>query len=60
VGLPPPLVKTVDPLHVWNHRGVNEEDQLLMSSSELFWRTSYLSIASLAMASTRSRFRVAW
>ena len=60
MGLPPPLVKTVDPFHVWSHRIVNEEDQLLMSSGELFWRTSYLSIASLAMAPPRSRIRVAW
>jgi hypothetical protein len=60
VGLPPPLVKTVILFHGGFWHDVNEEDQLLMSSSELFWRTSYLSIASLAMALPRSRFRVAW
>jgi hypothetical protein len=43
------------PLHVLDARSVKVEDQLLMSSGELFSRTRYLSLASLAMASTRSR-----
>jgi hypothetical protein len=44
VGLPPPLVKTVDPFTFWKHRSVKVEDQLLcMSSGELFSLARYLS-----------------